>query len=51
MVHDEIDVRVIAKGGWFNVDLTLKGIYELDGDVLKLCVGIEDKRPTEFTGW
>jgi uncharacterized protein (TIGR03067 family) len=26
-----------------------KGIYELDGDTLKLCIGPPDKRPTEFT--
>jgi uncharacterized protein (TIGR03067 family) len=28
---------------------TIKGIYELDKDTLKICVGLEgDKRPTEF---
>jgi uncharacterized protein (TIGR03067 family) len=29
-------------------DKSLKGIYELDGDTLKLCVDEEGSRPTEF---
>ena len=28
-------------------DVTMPGIYELDGNTLKICVG-ESKRPTEF---
>lgn len=29
---------------------TLKGIYELDGDKLKLCIAGEGDRPTNFQG-
>lgn len=45
----EIDIRFLEAGGWFTSNVDIKGIYELDRDILKLCIGAQDKRPTEFS--
>lgn len=44
-----IDLRILSAGGWFTSNVDIKGIYELDRDTLKLCLGAQDKRPTEFS--
>lgn len=42
-----IEFRHIS-GGWLPINLAFQGIYELDRNKLKLCLG-EGKRPTEFS--
>jgi uncharacterized protein (TIGR03067 family) len=44
-----IDFRLEGGEGWLRINGTYKGIYELDGDSLKLCVGSGDERPTKFS--
>jgi uncharacterized protein (TIGR03067 family) len=41
---DFIPIEPLAKNAAFGL-----GIYELDGDKLKLCIGAPDKRPTELS--
>ncbi len=45
-------INIEKKPAWIDVkakpEKTALGIFELDGDTLKICGG-EDKRPTEFT--
>ena len=43
-----IDFHSLGDEGWLRIG-PFKGIYELDGDRLRLCLGSSDKRPTKFS--
>lgn len=45
----EIDIRLFPAGGWFGSDVNMRGIYELDGDTFRFCVGNDNKRPKTFS--
>ena len=40
------DFPLVGGDGWLKINGPFKGIYELSGDSLKLCIGSDDKRPT-----
>ena len=45
----EIDLIVPKEGGKEGETMTMKGLYEIDGDTLRICFGMkEDTRPTAF---
>jgi uncharacterized protein (TIGR03067 family) len=44
-----IDFRLGGGDGWLKISGNFKGIYELDGDSLKLCIGSGDERPAKFS--